>query len=100
MGVPGDEYPKLAEVGRELENSEPASEPRSLPFPPRTPPGLAVFGVEGRSPKTRATKSSIAFLSLPVVELVVVVCRMRLIHYFMIKNKAAADKQHLQKKIV
>jgi hypothetical protein len=73
IGVPGDEYPKLAEVGRELEKSDPASEPRSLP-PVPTPPGVvAAFGVEGRSPKTKATRSSIAFLSLPVVELVVVV---------------------------
>lgn len=70
-GVPGEEYPKLAEVGRELEKSDPASEPRSLPF------CVAALGVEGRSPKTRATRSSIAFLSLPVFEVVVVVCDTR-----------------------
>lgn len=66
MGVPGDEYPKLAEVGRE-ENSEPASEPRSLPL------AVVAFGVDGRSPKTRATRSSIAFLSRPAEPVVVVV---------------------------
>lgn len=68
MGVPGEEYPKLAEVGRELEKSDPASEPRSLPA------CVVALGVEGRSPKTKATRSSIAFLSLPVFEFAVVVC--------------------------
>lgn len=48
-----------------MEKSEPASE-RSLPA------AAEAFGVEGRSPKTRATRSSIAFLSLPVVDVVVV----------------------------
>ena len=64
-GVPGDEYPKLADDGRELDNSELVSEPRSLLF------AAILLGVEGRSPKTNATRSSIAFLSLPT-ELVVV----------------------------
>lgn len=65
IGVPGEEYPKLADVGREFENSEPASEPRSLLL------ATVALGVEGRSPKTNATRSSIAFLSLPA-EVVVV----------------------------
>jgi hypothetical protein len=58
-----------------LEKSDPASEPRSLP-------GVVAlaFGVEGRSPKTKATRSSIAFLSLPVLELAVVV-------YYITKKK-------------